>query len=165
MKTIFIVGTIGTACAIMLSLTAVAIIFHNINELYTNVMMEMEEFRTTVEDTWREITHVNDGKRGTGPEGKKGPTGQRGPEGPPGDDGKDGEDGPQGEPGSDGRPGTDGRDGKDGKPGAPGIAGMPGKDAIYCPCPSRAQKAPAPPPVQYGEQSQTPYKKKMQKKQ
>ncbi|EJW75942.1 hypothetical protein WUBG_13148, partial [Wuchereria bancrofti] len=59
MKTAFAVTTSASACCIILSLIAVALIFHDISELNTNVMMEMEEFKMTAEDTWREITYVN----------------------------------------------------------------------------------------------------------
>ncbi|VDO32138.1 unnamed protein product, partial [Brugia timori] len=59
MKTAFAVATSASVCCIILSLIAVALIFHDINELNTNVMMEMEEFKMTAEDTWREITYVN----------------------------------------------------------------------------------------------------------
>ncbi|XGW09339.1 hypothetical protein V3C99_011551 [Haemonchus contortus] len=102
------------------------------------------------------------GEPGTpGAPGKNGPPGDRGgdgtlggkgPTGPAGQPGVPGEAGPAGEPGPPGRDSVaaaGGQSGPEGPPGEPGAAGMPGppgqpggvgKDAHYCPCPSRAPR-------------------------
>ncbi|VDM93909.1 unnamed protein product [Onchocerca ochengi] len=123
MKAVFAVATIGSACAVILSLAVIAIIFNDINKLYDNVMMEMEEFKMIAEDTWHEITYVNENPYGTiktapftlssifrakrqssrcncGPTPKNCPEGPVGPPGKPGDRGMDGMPGADGEPGA-----------------------------------------------------------------
>lgn len=62
MKTVFAVATFGSTSAIILSLIAVVLIFHDINNLYINVMMEMEEFRVSYQDHMEEkATNNNPG--------------------------------------------------------------------------------------------------------
>ncbi|MCP9261073.1 Nematode cuticle collagen domain protein [Dirofilaria immitis] len=122
MKIVFAVATISSACAIILSLTAITVIFHDISKLYNNVMMEMEEFKMIEEDAWREIAYTNvnpnddinttsftlssifrakrqSNKCNCGPTPNKCPQGPPGPPGKPGEKGDDGLQGPDGMPG------------------------------------------------------------------
>lgn len=61
MKTVFAVTTIGSSCAIILSLTIIILIFHDINDLYTNVMMEMEEFKVSFQDHLKNRAKISNG--------------------------------------------------------------------------------------------------------
>uniref|UniRef100_A0A914RDM4 Nematode cuticle collagen N-terminal domain-containing protein n=1 Tax=Parascaris equorum TaxID=6256 RepID=A0A914RDM4_PAREQ len=59
----FFVGlaTAGSACAIVVSLVAVCVIFNDINNLYDDVMDEMGDFKVVADDAWDRILmlHMN----------------------------------------------------------------------------------------------------------
>lgn len=49
LKILLGVATAGSACVIVLALAAVAVIFRDINSLYDDVMVEMDDFKVKIE--------------------------------------------------------------------------------------------------------------------
>ncbi|KAK0408840.1 hypothetical protein QR680_004195 [Steinernema hermaphroditum] len=79
-----------------------------------------------------------DAEQPIGRPGPKGPRGAVGEQGLPGDDGIPAEQGAPGPVGPEGLTGPQGPQGPIGETGEEGPGGRPGKDAEYCPCPTRA---------------------------
>ncbi|VDL75740.1 unnamed protein product [Nippostrongylus brasiliensis] len=132
----------ASALVIIGSLICVGVIFQDINNLYDDVMDDMQEFRMLANQAWKEMVIPSSGssdsarsvfgreKRAAscncGAQPNNCPAGPPGPPGKPGSAGEDGENGEAGRPGVNGIAMFNPKAGANGQPGAPGQSGAQG---------------------------------------
>ncbi|VDM79348.1 unnamed protein product, partial [Strongylus vulgaris] len=104
----------ASGLVIVVSLICVGMLFQDINNLYDDVMDDMQEFKMLANEAWKEMVvpskdvDIFGRKKRFAPECNCGPQPNDCPPGPPGprgEQGPPGEDGPDGPPGAPGLPG------------------------------------------------------------